>query len=448
MKRVLVVNLPHPTRVQRRWVASYQAPNFLLPPLEAMGLTAHLDAQGVRVRLVDAVAMRWSARRVADAMRSFAPELVVALAGFQTLPQDLVALGRIRDLLQGSRSVLFGHLPTEAPERLAALSQVDFVVRGEAEETVLALALGDEPSSIAGLAFAGPDGVVMTPARPRIRALDVLPAPSHDLNLTPYREPFMPRPLGVLETARGCPYPCTYCVRAYGRDVVMHSPEWIGEAARGLRARGLRHLRFLDDTFTLDRTRALGISDRLGPLGMTWTCLTRLDRLDRGLCLAMKSAGCRRLYVGVESADPEQLAQWRKGETVQDFERGAAAARSAGLELSGFFIVGGDHEHPGSARESAALAHRLGLDFVIVTRLQTWPGTALHDGATDPSAWGVADEEDPYAVERQLYRRFYLAPRQIARHARRAVRYPQDAAAGLLGLGRYVSGAMAGRDFI
>ncbi len=447
MKRVLLVNLPHPAPVQRRWVASYQAPNFLLPPPEPMALASFLKREGVAVRLVDAIAERWSAERVADSARSFSPDLVVALAGFQTLERDLLELGRIRDLLPGSQSVLFGHLPSQVPALLALRPEVDFVVRGEPEHVVLELARGDEVGSIAGLAF-DRDGAVLTPARPRIRDLDSLPAPVHDLDLSRYREPFMPRPIGVLESARGCPFPCAYCVRAYGREVAYHSAAWIGDAVRQLIARGVRHVRFLDDTFTVDRKRTLAICEELAPLGVTWTCLTRLDRLDPELCQAMARAGCLRLYVGVESADPAQLKAWRKGETVADFERGAAAARAAGLELSGFFIVGAPGEDRRSVEASADLAHRLGLDFVIVTRLQTWPGTTLHEELGLPDAWGVADEDDPFAIERAFYRRFYLRPRHMARQLQRAVRHPRDAAVGLFGLGRYVAGAMRGRDFI
>lgn len=447
MKRVLLVNLPHPTPVQRRWVASYQAPNFLLPPPEPLALAALLRREGIEVRFVDAIAERWTAAQVVASARPFAADFVVALAGFGTLERDLLELGRIRDGLRGSRSVLFGHLPSQVPALLALRPEVDLVVRGEPEYVLLELAQGEDPASVAGLAY-DEDGAVLTPARPRIRDLDALPPPLHDIDLSRYREPFMPRPIGVLESARGCPFPCAYCVRAYGREVAYHSAAWIGEAVRSLIAQGVRHVRFLDDTFTVDRARTLAICAELAPLGVTWTCLTRLDRLDAELCQAMAGAGCRRLYVGVESADPAQLKAWRKGETVADFERGAAAARSADLELSGFFIVGAPGEDRRSVEASADLAHRLGLDFVIVTRLQTWPGTTLHEELGLPDTWGVADEDDPFAIERVFYRRFYLRPRAVARQLRRAARHPRDAAVGLFGLGRYVAGAVRGRDFI
>ena len=264
----------------------------------------------------------------------------------------------------------------------------------------------------------------------------------------------MPRPIGVLESARGCPFSCAFCVRAYGREVVAHSPEWILAAIDDLRSAGVQHLRFLDDTFTVDRGRVVALCEGLRRRhpGLTWTALTRADRLDTALARELAGSGCRRLYVGVESADPAVLARWGKGESLEQIAAGCAAARAAGIELSGFFVVGAEGETPADARRSADLATRLGLDFVIVTRLQLWPGTGLYAdrGPLPPERWGIdaADDVDPFALERAVYRRFYLRPRQVARSLRRVARHPRDAAVGLGGLGRYVAGAVRHRDFI
>ncbi len=449
--RVLLVNLPHRERLQRRWVASYYAPNFLLPPLELLGLAAALGPVA-DVRLVDAIAEGLDAAAVVRRFVGFAPDLVVALAGFAVLEDDIVALGAIRDGLPGSRSVLFGHLPSMEPSLLAARPEVDVVVRGEPEAALTDLCSAlDDPGSVAGLAVEG----ALAPARPRLRDLDRLPPPDHRLiDLRRYREPFQPRPIGVLETARGCPYSCAFCVRAYGRELVAHSAGWILAAVDDLRASGVRHVRFLDDTFTADRRRTVALCEglRRHHRGLTWTALTRADRLDPDLARELAASGCRRLYVGVESADPAVLARWGKGETHEQIAAGCRAARAAGIELNGFFVVGAEGETPADAARSADLAARLGLDFVIVTRLQLWPGTALYAdrGPLPPDRWGIeaAPGTDPFALERAVYRRFYLRPRQVARSVRRAARHPGDAAVGLAGLGRYVAGAVRHRDFI
>lgn len=449
--RLLLVNLPHPVRLQRRWVASYYAPNFLLPPIELLGLAAALRPHA-DVRLVDAIAEDLSVEDVVRRCASFAPQLVVALTGFAVLDADLAALGAIRDGLPGSRSVAFGYLPSAEPELLSRRPDVDVLLRGEPEETLIALCESlDRPLDVAGLAIDGE----LSPARPRLTDLDRLPPPDHRLvDLRRYREPFMARPIGVLESARGCPFSCAFCVRAYGRQVVTHSVDWILAAVEDLRAAGAKHLRFLDDTFTVDRGRVLEVCAGLRSRhpGLTWTALTRADRLDDSLARAMATAGCRRLYVGVESADPDVLSRWGKGETLAQIEAGCRAARKAGIELSGFFVVGARGETPKDAARSAELAARLGLDFVIVTRLQLWPGTSLYAerGPLPPERWGIDAEPgvDPFALERAVYRRFYLRPRQVVRSVRRAVVHPRDTVVGIGGLGRYVAGAVRHRDFI
>ena len=149
---------------------------------------------------------------------------------------------------------------------------------------------------------------------------------------------------------------------------------------------------------------------------------------------------------------PAVLERWGKGETLDQIERGCRAARAAGIELSGFFVVGARGETAADAARSAELATRLGFDFVIVTRLQLWPGTGLYEerGPLPPDRWGIEAEPgvDPFVLERAVYRRFYLRPRQVVRSLKRAATHPRDAAVGLSGLGRYVAGAVRHRDFI
>lgn len=448
MTRVLLVNLPHPVRLQRRWVASYYAPNFLLPPLELLSLAPALSGHA-EVALVDAIAEGLDPAGVVEHYRSWAPDLVVALTGFAVLDADLRALGAIRDGL-GAKSGVFGHLPTAEPAVIAARPEVDFVIRGEPELTLRDLCdRWPDVADVPGLATA--DG--LAPPRPRVVDLDALPPPDHRrVDLSHYREPFQPGPIGVLESARGCAFGCTFCVRAYGRKMVYHSVDWILGAVDDLRASGVRHLRFLDDTFTLDRSRVFELCAALrrDQGDLTWTALTRADRLDPAIATTLAASGCRRLYVGVESADEEVLARWEKGESLEQIRAGCAAARAAGIELSGFFVVGAEGETAADARRSADLAVELGLDFVIVTRLQLWPGTGLYArrGPLPPERWGIEAGDDPFALERALYRRFYLRPGHVVRQLRRAVTSPRDAAVGVAGLGRYVAGAVRHRDFI
>lgn len=456
---VLLVNLPHPERLQRRWVASYQAPNFLVPPTELMGLDALLRAEDVAdVTLVDAIAEGLSTSGVIGLCGRTPPDLIVTLAGFGSLAEDLDELAALKQAFPAAVTAIFGHLPTTTPEPIARHPGVDLVLRGEAEETLLELCrAGIDDRTIAGLAFLDGDRLVATADRPRIADLDALPFPDHSrIALRHYAEPFLPGPIGAVTTARGCPFPCAFCVRAYGRQLVSRSAESLLDELRALKRVGIRHVRFLDDTFTVDRRRVLDLCARLDQeqLGLTWSCLTRLDRLDPELCAAMARAGCRRAYVGIESADPMIRASMNKGLDDDAIRAGAAALESAGIEASGFFVVGDDADAIGDARRSAKLAVRLGLDYVIATRLQVWPGTSLWDDDATRDAAGLptgrrtgAPGASGFDAERTLYRRFYSHPRTLARHLGRAVRHPRTAARSAAALVSWATSSAA-RDFI
>ena len=81
-------------------------------------------------------------------------------------------------------------------------------------------------------------------------------------------------------------------------------------------------VRFQDDTFTLNKQRALDICNGILEKGLDikWVCDTRVDKIDVELLKRMKEAGCSRVKIGVESGSDEILRKMHKGVTqVQQF---------------------------------------------------------------------------------------------------------------------------------
>ena len=466
--RVLLVNLPSRVRLMRRYVASYYAPNFLIPPLELMGLGAVARQRGgCRVQLLDCVAADLGLVPAIRRAQRFRPDVVVSLLGFEVCGEDLDALAVFRRALHPARVLAFGFLASELPERVLAHDACDAVLLGEPELTfgdVLdRLARGEDLRGVPGLVHRVADGVERGPERGRIEDLDALPCPDHSLvDPGAYRESFMPRPIGAIMTARGCPHRCTFCVRTYGRKLVLRSAESVAAEVASLARMGIRHVRFLDDTFTVRRDRTMEICDRLSrDKGLTWTALTRLPGLDDEQLRAMAGAGCRRLYVGVESGSQRILDRYRKDLSVEAIRDVVPRIQAAGIEVSAFFIVGAPGETESDVEASLQLALELEPDYVIVTRLQYWPGTELHEAHREhldfsmtptrceplPEA-GIPTYEDFLRWERMFYRRFYLRPGYVARRAATLARSPADVAEGLLRLGSWVAGTGEQRDFI
>jgi len=432
--RVALVNLPHRDPVMRRYVASYYAPNFLLPPMELMGLGA-IVRQWKRgeALLVDAVAECLSNDGVVERLRPFDPDLLVTMTGFAIFGSDMDALRVIAEGLPRARVVCFGYLPTQFPEEIAREGPADIVLMDEPElafsDLYDRLEAGTSLAGVPGVAFREGDRVTVNARRPRITDLDALPFPDHALvNLDLYNESFLGRPIGMVMTSRGCPARCTFCVRTFGRRLVLRSAESVLDEVEGLvRVHGIRNVRFMDDTLAVNRRRAVEIVEGLlaRDLDINWTCLTRLDTLDEPLVRLMRRSGCRRMYVGLESGSQRILDRLQKHLTVEQAERQVAMVRRAGVEVSAFFIVGAPGETEADLQRSIAMARRLDVDYIIVTQMQVWPGTALWEQWEAPICFRLFPFElewdeprDLAAWERRFYREFYLRPSYVLRRLR------------------------------
>lgn len=97
----------------------------------------------------------------------------------------------------------------------------------------------------------------------------------------------------------------------------------------------------LDDVFTLDhrRVRAFCAALRSASLDVEWSCMCRADLLDEDLADEMHRAGCRRVFLGVESGSPRVRRTAGKGLVMDDVE-GTLAVAAARFDTRASFIVG------------------------------------------------------------------------------------------------------------
>ena len=188
-----------------------------------------------------------------------------------------------------------------------------------------------------------PDRAQVTPEQ-----LDEMPWATEiyarDLDVTKYNVPFLLHPFVSLYSTRGCPAQCTFCLwpqTLSGHAWRKRSTDDV--AAEMANAKKLfphvKEFFFDDDTFNIQKARTIELCEKLKPLGLTWSCTSRVTT-DYDTLKAMKEAGCRLLIVGYESGDPQILKNIKKGATVQralDFQRDC---HKLGLVVHGDFILG------------------------------------------------------------------------------------------------------------
>ena len=335
--------------------------------------------------------------QVLQAVRALSPR-VIGIYSMFSMKSSAINLAKI---LRGECEILVagGPLPTLYPEEY--LEAFDFVCVGEGEETMLELVQASEEgldlSKVRGICFRAErrggtsmELAVRTPARPPTSNLDSIPFPArHLFDNAAYQDYFSKR-FGRKETSiittRGCPFDCDFCSRPiFSRTFRSRSAENVVRELEDISRLGYDWVWFSDDCFTLSTKRVLEVCEGIKTrnLDLKWECLSRVDTFNLDIANAMKSAGCRRVFFGIESGDDGILKEMRKQITVSDVRRAVEAGVKAGLETAGFFIVGYPGEDNSTILRTVRLATELPLDYVSFTLPYPIPGTGLYNRVKD-----------------------------------------------------------------
>jgi anaerobic magnesium-protoporphyrin IX monomethyl ester cyclase len=351
---------------------------FRFPPLGPAYVAAAVRAAGHQVRLLDCTFLsRERALRLALA----ADADVVGVYVMATMREDAAWFARrLRE--RSGLLVAGGPLPTCEPQGF--VGEFDAVVRGEAEHAFVDLleahAAGIPAERVAGVVTAAGAG----PERPPAPHLDALAAPARDLFPNAAYRSHSRRRHGFAVTTvmstRGCPFACEFCSNVvHGGSYREHSPRRIVDEIEQALALGYDRIAFADDVFTLRSEHVLGVCEELErrDLRVAWECLGRVDSLDGATAAAMRRAGCRAVFFGLESGSDEVLRLMHKGTTAAQGREAVCAAHDAGLEVGGFFILCYPGETDETVLQTLRYADSLPLDYVGLSMPYPLPGTAL-----------------------------------------------------------------------
>ena len=232
-------------------------------------------------------------------------------------------------------------------------SDADCGVVGEGErafpEVLTRLEAGRSLEGIEGVITApeGDGAARVLPTRP-IERLAELPPPAHDLcGYAPYlkRGGFV----GV-QTKRGCPLGCTYCVypKAGRRRYRLRPPEDVVREIETVAAGSkLRHFFFVDSVFNDPRAHALAVCTELArrKLPVRWNAFCNPLGFDAEVARAMAQAGCSGVEFGLDVATPRMLAALGKPFGQEEIRIALQAARDAGLPFAIYLLFGGPAKH-------------------------------------------------------------------------------------------------------
>jgi anaerobic magnesium-protoporphyrin IX monomethyl ester cyclase len=360
---------------------------YLFPPHDLLALAGVARASGHEVFFVDAVAEQMDRKKALRHIETLAPHLIVSIMSFELFNEDVDEVIAIKQAFPQIKYGLFGHYPTYFAQDTLLHTKADFVMLGEPdhifENFLVAWDCNNIPQNIPGTAVQSEDGnIIVNEEERRVPNPNILPMPPYEmLKIESYTEPFMKPPFGMIQSARGCPHKCNYCIHSFGTKLTALSPENVLEHILYFKQiHGIRSLRFIDDTFTAVPSRVIKICKLMieHNVNLKWTCLSRADTLDEEMLHWMKKAGCVRLAIGVESGSQRILNMLDKGVNIEAALGNILMAKKMGFEIMTFYLVGIPGETEKDVDLSIEFAKKTS-NFIAVDALIVYPGTPLFE---------------------------------------------------------------------
>jgi anaerobic magnesium-protoporphyrin IX monomethyl ester cyclase len=382
------------------------------PPYTLALLAAMLRDAGCDVRLVDLTAER---KPVADLIarldaESFVPTLIVFPSTTPTLDPDAAEIARLKQRY-GAPIFCFGpHASTTPQASMLRVPAVDGMFVGEPEDAVLALARldsVDQLGTIPSLTWRRGESIVPHTAKGSYSGFATMPYPAWDLvPLTQYSLPLVNRSYVIVETSRGCPYSCDFCVAPIhqGHKFRERSPKaLVDEIERSYREFGIDFFYLWGDTVTLNVKTFTAFCDELiaRNLPIQWFGNARADNLtDPAFVHRLRKSGCWMLAMGIETESEDIRKDMVKKLERVKIQTALNNMRDAGIRSFAFFILGYPGETLATIDHTIEYAIELNPDFANFYPAVPYPGTALYDKVVRD---GMLVEEDWSRMEYSYY---------------------------------------------
>jgi anaerobic magnesium-protoporphyrin IX monomethyl ester cyclase len=359
--------------------------NAAFPNVGIAYLIPSLLKDGFDVAVIDLNNELRTDSEVLSIITEFQPDIISFSVKTATIKDARKLARQIKQLFPKIPIILGGPHTTIALRELVTESWYDIIFLGEGEDNLPILCR----HIVSGESIEDIEGVItkknvlrdLPLVQSKVIELDQLSFPNYDLfskNVKDFLCTNYP-----LVTTRGCIFKCIYCSvpEISGNKFRKRSPENIIDELKWAKQKYHIHsFEIIDDAFNLDIERSKQICRALikENLGLTWSCPNglRADRVDTELAELLFKAGCKSVMVGVESADPLVLASVKKGESIEDIEKGIRIFQAAGIHVGGYFIIGLPGDSLKSQKKSLEFVKKLGITAHF-NMLVPYPGTNL-----------------------------------------------------------------------
>jgi len=183
----------------------------------------------------------------------------------------------------------------------------------------------------------------------------------------------------VIHTSRGCPYRCDFCYNSSKAHQYINRD--IDDVIRDIEAVGSRHIMFIDDNFTGNPKWTYEFLHAIMPMKLKWNAAVSINVANNPELLdLMKESGCRSLFIGFESVNPQSIADVHKDHnSLIKYEKAVEEIHRRGIMINGSFVFGLDADTKETFQATLDWIVRNKIETVTSHILTPYPGTVLYD---------------------------------------------------------------------
>jgi len=274
-----------------------------------------------------------------------------------------------------------------AEDTLKNISEIDIVVRGEGEITIVelvnAISEGKSLENVTGITYRINNNIVTNKEQEIFEDLDSLPL-YLNFNYEEYPEYLFGytdhvRAISIM-TSRGCPYKCIFCSKA-GMKYRLRNVKNVVDEMEVLKDKfNIEGLNFLDLTFTANPNHVRALCQEMidRKINLKWWCESRAN-IPLELLENMKKAGCVSLVVGVESGSPDIISKISKNISIQEVINFCKRCNKLDIFVQPYFMYSHPDETEKDLEKTLALIDEL-EQFTLPCSLQPTiilPGTEI-----------------------------------------------------------------------
>ncbi|UCH69925.1 MAG: cobalamin-dependent protein [Candidatus Bathyarchaeota archaeon] len=376
---------------------------YLPPPYGILQLAAFLQSKmnDVEIDVLDCQAQSLDWKGLENHIESYQPDIVAssALATCNTYvaARTLEAAKRVNpDVL----TVAGGqHFTATAQESLETYPEIDVIIRGEGEQTLVELAQATSRNSslsrIRGISFRHNEKVLHNPPQPLIENLNELPLPGYHFVedvIRKYHFTVMAGPkagYALVEGSRGCRHRCSFCTQWRHWQGIWRakSPKRIADEIESCyRNYGIKFLWLTDDNLGLG-TRANDLCNEIIRRGISddimWFMQIRCDDVVRHpkLLPRMRKSGLQWVLLGAESHSASTLEKFNKETSPEDATVAVQLLHENDIFAHTMFIIGERNDTAESIARLRQFVNALDPDLAIFAILTPFPGTKIFEEA-------------------------------------------------------------------